>query len=110
MPVFAYKGRTRAGEATSGERVAESMQAAVAAGLASLRAEEEWMARYERDLMRLAAEAGATSTAVLDDTTRPVGGSVRVGLMSAMMSGTFSVLSYANMPCVNSPWSPRPSP
>ena len=31
MPVFAYKGRTRAGETTSGERAAESMQAAVAA-------------------------------------------------------------------------------
>lgn len=33
---------------------------------------EQLLARYERDLNRLGAEAGATSTAVLDDTTRPI--------------------------------------
>ena len=33
---------------------------------------EELLARYERDLTRMAAEAGATSSVVLDDSTRPI--------------------------------------
>ena len=55
MPTFAYSGRTRAGQTVSGERVADSMDAAVAA----LRREQIMVTRIDAAKAAKAAKAAA---------------------------------------------------
>ena len=61
MPTFAYAGRTRAGQTVSGERSADTMDAAVAA----LRREQILVTRITPAKEKVAAAAGKTKTGKL---------------------------------------------
>jgi type IV pilus assembly protein PilC len=86
MPTFAYSGRTRGGEAVTGERVADTMDAAVAA----LRREQIMVTRI--DQAKEAAKAAARARA-------PKGVSVPSKNL-AIFTRQFSVMIDAGLPLV----------
>jgi type IV pilus assembly protein PilC len=86
MPTFAYSGRTRAGQTVSGERVADSMDAAVAA----LRREQIMVTRIDAAKAAKAAEKKAKA---------PKGKSVPSKNL-AIFTRQFSVMIDAGLPLV----------
>ena len=85
MPTFAYSGRTRGGQTVSGERVADTMDAAVAA----LRREQIMVTRID------AAKAARAATA------NKARGGVRVPAKNlAIFTRQFSVMIDAGLPLV----------
>jgi type IV pilus assembly protein PilC len=89
MATFAYSGRTRAGQNVSGERVAETMEAAVAA----LRREQIMVTRITPAVARGKAEAGAK------DKGGKVGKKVKAKNL-AVFTRQFSVMIDAGLPLV----------
>jgi type IV pilus assembly protein PilC len=85
MPTFAYSGRTRAGETVSGERVAESMDAAVAA----LRREQVMVTKIDAAREKAAPRRAAA----------PRGKSVPAKNL-AIFTRQFSVMIDAGLPLV----------
>src|SRR5688572_11239751 len=87
MPTFAYSGRTRAGQSVTGERVADTMDAAVAA----LRREQIMVTRIDQ---AKAAKAAAAAKKV-------VKGGVKVPAKNlAIFTRQFSVMIDAGLPLV----------
>jgi type IV pilus assembly protein PilC len=86
MPTFAFTGRTRAGEAITGERVADSMDAAVAA----LRREQIMVTRID------AAKAKAEKKAA----AAPAKGKAAPTKNLAIFTRQFSVMIDAGLPLV----------
>jgi len=87
MATFAYSGRTRAGETVTGERVADSMDAAVAA----LRREQVMVTKIAPAKAKAAAEAAA----------KGVGRARRVNAKNlAVFTRQFSVMIDAGLPLV----------
>jgi len=84
MPTFAYSGRTRAGQTVTGERVAETIEAAVAA----LRREQILVTRIDPAKAKVEAKAGA-----------PKGKSVPAKNL-AIFTRQFSVMIDAGLPLV----------
>ena len=85
MPTFAYSGRTRAGQTVSGERVADTMDGAVAA----LRREQIMVTRIDQAKAKAAAAAKAAK------------GGVRVPSKNlAIFTRQFSVMIDAGLPLV----------
>jgi type IV pilus assembly protein PilC len=90
MPTFAYSGRTRGGETVTGERVADSMDAAVAA----LRREQIMVSRI--DVAKAAAKAAAPAKAKAAKK-----GGVKVPAKNlAIFVRQFSVMIDAGLPLV----------
>jgi type IV pilus assembly protein PilC len=87
MPTFAYSGRTRGGQAVTGERVADSMDAAVAA----LRREQIQVTRI--DPAKAKAEAAAKAKG-------PKGGKGVPAKNLAIFTRQFSVMIDAGLPLV----------
>ena len=85
MPIFAYSGRTRTGQVVSGERVADTMDAAVAA----LRREQIQVTRI--DAAKAAAQAKAKA---------PKGGKSVPAKNLAIFTRQFSVMIDAGLPLV----------
>src|SRR5918994_339039 len=85
MPTFAYSGRTRAGQNVTGERVADSMDAAVAA----LRREQIMVTRIDPAKAAKAAKAAA-----------PKGGKSVPSKNLAIFTRQFSVMIDAGLPLV----------
>ena len=85
MPTFAYSGRTRAGQTVSGERVADTMDAAVAA----LRREQIMVTRIDQAKARAAAAA-----------KKAKGGSKVPAKNLAIFTRQFSVMIDAGLPLV----------
>jgi type IV pilus assembly protein PilC len=88
MPTFAYSGRTRGGETVTGERVADNMDAAVAA----LRRDQIMVTRIDQ-----AKEAGGTQEAAQPKPTK------RISVPSknlAIFTRQFSVMIDAGLPLV----------
>jgi type IV pilus assembly protein PilC len=88
MPTFAFSGRTRAGEAVSGERLADSVDAAVA------------MLRREQILVtKINASKGGASTAAAKDGVKVRGKGVPSKSL-AVFTRQFSVMIDAGLPLV----------
>jgi type IV pilus assembly protein PilC len=87
MPTFAYSGRTRAGQTVSGERVADTMDAAVAA----LRRDQIMVTRIDPTKAEKAAKAGKPGS--------PKGKSVPAKNL-AIFTRQFSVMIDAGLPLV----------
>ena len=87
MPTFAYSGRTRAGQTVSGERVADTMDAAVAA----LRRDQIMVTRIDAARAEKAAKAAKPGT--------PKGKSVPAKNL-AIFTRQFSVMIDAGLPLV----------
>src|SRR5512138_1140751 len=87
MPTFAYSGRTRAGQAVTGERVADTMDAAVAA----LRRDQIMVTRIDPTRAEKAAKAAKPAT--------PKGKSVPAKNL-AVFTRQFSVMIDAGLPLV----------
>ncbi len=87
MPTFAYSGRTRAGQTVSGERVADTMDAAVAA----LRRDQIMVTRIDPAKAEKAAKAAKPGT--------PKGKSVPAKNL-AIFTRQFSVMIDAGLPLV----------
>ncbi len=87
MPTFAYSGRTRTGQTVTGERVADSMDAAVAA----LRREQIMVTRIDA---AKAAKAAAAAKAA------PKGGKSVPSKNLAIFTRQFSVMIDAGLPLV----------
>jgi type IV pilus assembly protein PilC len=86
MPTFAYSGRTRAGQTVTGERVADSMDAAVAA----LRREQIMVTRIDQAKVKAAAAAKKAGK-----------GGVKVPAKNlAIFTRQFSVMIDAGLPLV----------
>jgi type IV pilus assembly protein PilC len=85
MPTFAYSGRTRAGQVVSGERVADTMDAAVAA----LRREQVMVTRIDQAKAKAAAAAKAAK-----------GGEKVPAKYLAIFTRQFSVMIDAGLPLV----------
>jgi type IV pilus assembly protein PilC len=86
MPTFAYSGRTRAGQTVSGERVADTMDAAVAA----LRRDQIMVTRIDQAKVKAAAAAKKAGK-----------GGVRVPSKNlAIFTRQFSVMIDAGLPLV----------
>ena len=85
MPTFAYSGRSRTGQTVTGERVADSMDAAVAA----LRREQIMVTRI--DAARVKAEAKPKA---------PKGGKAVPAKNLAIFTRQFSVMIDAGLPLV----------
>src|SRR5262245_30344562 len=86
MPTFAYAGRTRAGQSVSGERVADTMDAAVAA--------------LRRDQIRVTRITPRKTT---DDRARNKGGTAGKAVAVrnlAVFTRQFSVMIDAGLPLV----------
>jgi type IV pilus assembly protein PilC len=88
MPTFAYSGRTRAGQSVTGERVADTMDAAVAA----LRREQIMVTRI--DAAKAAKVAKAAKPA------GPKGGKSVPAKNLAIFTRQFSVMIDAGLPLV----------
>jgi type IV pilus assembly protein PilC len=89
MPTFAYSGRTRAGQTVSGEHVADSMDAAVAA----LRRDQIMVTRID------AAKAAKATAAAKPKAAKPGGVSVPAKNL-AIFTRQFSVMIDAGLPLV----------
>ena len=87
MPTFAYSGRTRAGQTVTGERVADTMDAAVAA----LRRDQIMVTRIDPTRAEKAAKAAKPAT--------PKGKSVPAKNL-AVFTRQFSVMIDAGLPLV----------
>src|SRR6266542_394948 len=85
MPTFAYSGRTRAGQTVTGERVADTMDAAVAA----LRREQIMVTRIDAAKAAKAAKAGG-----------PKSGKGVPAKNLAIFTRQFSVMIDAGLPLV----------
>jgi type IV pilus assembly protein PilC len=89
MPTFAFSGRTRAGEAVSGERLADSVDAAVA------------MLRREQILVtKINASKGSGSTTASKDGGVKVRGKAVPSKSLAVFTRQFSVMIDAGLPLV----------
>ena len=88
MPTFAYSGRTRAGQTVSGERIADTMDAAVAA----LRREQIMVTRID--------QAKAAKTAAQAKPKVPKGGGSVPAKNLAIFTRQFSVMIDAGLPLV----------
>jgi type IV pilus assembly protein PilC len=88
MPTFAYTGRTRAGETVSGERVADSLDAATAA-----------LRREQINVTRIAPAKGKEGAAKKD---KPIGKSGKKASAKnlAVFTRQFSVMIDAGLPLV----------
>src|SRR3954468_21795754 len=89
MPTFAYSGRTRAGQTVTGERVADTMDAAVAA----LRREQIMVTKIDAAKAAAKAEAAAKKTA-------PKKGKSVPSKNLAIFTRQFSVMIDAGLPLV----------
>ena len=91
MPTFAYTGRTRAGETVSGERVADSMDAATAA-----------LRREQINVTRITPAQGARPTVAAKDKDKAVGKSGKkvAAKNLAVFTRQFSVMIDAGLPLV----------
>jgi type IV pilus assembly protein PilC len=89
MPTFAYSGRTRAGQTVTGERVADTMDAAVAA----LRREQIMVTRID------AAKAAAAAAAAAKPKPAKPSGAVPAKNL-AIFTRQFSVMIDAGLPLV----------
>jgi type IV pilus assembly protein PilC len=87
MPTFAYSGRTRAGQTVTGERMADTMDAAVAA----LRREQIMVTRIDPKAEKAAAKAKAAKFA---------GGKAVPAKNLAIFTRQFSVMIDAGLPLV----------
>src|SRR6201993_5206495 len=88
MPTFAYSGRTRGGQSVSGERIADTMDAAVAA----LRREQILVTRITPAKAKAKARAAAKKSGKLGK---------RVGAKTlAVFTRQFSVMIDAGLPLV----------
>ena len=87
MPTFAYSGRTRAGQSVSGERVADTMDAAVAA----LRREQIMVTRIDAAKAAKAAKAAGP---------KPLKGHSVPSKNLAIFTRQFSVMIDAGLPLV----------
>jgi type IV pilus assembly protein PilC len=90
MPTFAYSGRTRAGQTVSGEHVADSMDAAVAA----LRREQIMVTRID------AAKAAKKAAAAAKPKAGKPGGAKVPAKNLAIFTRQFSVMIDAGLPLV----------
>ena len=90
MPTFAYSGRTRTGQTVAGERVADTMDAAVAA----LRREQIMVTRIDK-----AKEAAKAARAEAKPKPKPGGKSVPSKNL-AIFTRQFSVMIDAGLPLV----------
>ncbi|HEX6973211.1 MAG TPA: type II secretion system F family protein, partial [Vicinamibacterales bacterium] len=90
MPTFAYSGRTRGGETVSGERVADTMDAAVAA----LRREQIMVSRID------VAKAPAKAAAAAKPKAAKKGGASVPAKNLAIFVRQFSVMIDAGLPLV----------
>jgi type IV pilus assembly protein PilC len=88
MPTFAYSGRTRAGQTVTGERVAETVDAAVAA----LRREQILVTRID--------PAKAAKAAAAPKAAAPKGGKSVPAKNLAIFTRQFSVMIDAGLPLV----------
>ena len=88
MPTFAYAGRTRAGETVTGERVADTMDAAVAA------------LRREQILVTRITPAKAKAEAAKKDKAAGKGGKKVKAKSLAIFTRQFSVMIDAGLPLV----------
>src|SRR3954447_13240623 len=91
MPTFAYSGRTRAGQTVTGERIADTMDAAIAA----LRREQIQVTRI--DPAKAAAKAEAAKAA---KATKPKKGTSPPSKNLAIFTRQFSVMIDAGLPLV----------
>src|SRR5260370_14784184 len=89
MPTFAYSGRTRAGQTVTGERVAETIEAAIAA----LRREQITVTRI--DPAKAAAEKAAAKTKAAKK------GASAPSKNLAIFTRQFSVMIDAGLPLVH---------
>jgi type IV pilus assembly protein PilC len=90
MPTFAYSGRTRAGQTVSGEHVADSMDAAVAA----LRRDQIMVTRID------AAKAAKKAAAAAKPKAAKPGGAKVPAKNLAIFTRQFSVMIDAGLPLV----------
>ena len=88
MPTFAYSGRTRAGQTVTGERMADTMDAAVAA----LRREQIMVTRIDPAKAEKAAKAAKAAG--------PKGGKSVPAKNLAIFTRQFSVMIDAGLPLV----------
>src|SRR5678816_3936885 len=88
MPTFAYTGRTRAGQTVSGERVADSMDAATAA-----------LRREQINVTRITPAAKAKEEAKKDNKGGKAGKKVAAKNL-AVFTRQFSVMIDAGLPLV----------
>jgi type IV pilus assembly protein PilC len=88
MPTFAYSGRTRAGQNVTGERIADTMDAAVAA----LRREQIMVTRID--------PAKAAKAAAAAKPAGPKGGKSVPSKNLAIFTRQFSVMIDAGLPLV----------
>jgi type IV pilus assembly protein PilC len=88
MPTFAYAGRTRAGQTVSGERVADTMDAAVAA-----------LRREQIQVTRITPAKEAKAAAVKDKAKGTTGKKVKSKNL-AIFTRQFSVMIDAGLPLV----------